>query len=118
MSDLPWSKRDVIDAVIAVYRPVDRKDVSSWATLVCMEAFMRVALGRPEGRAAPYVEHELWLRIGRVHRALHDRRDPNAAYETPIDGEGPLTTDMQLEGAMLQSERDMKKLLDKLDRDL
>jgi hypothetical protein len=87
MSDeLPWSKQDIIDAVIAAYIPVDPKDpVFVIHTLtVCKEIFARLAFSRPEGRAAPHIELALAARIARVYAAMHDGRDPNAAYDVPL----------------------------------
>ena len=114
----PWSKREVIDAVIAEYKPFNVEDHKTWAFLIMYGAFIRVAVGRPEGRAAPYIEHELWLRIRRVWTALRGGRDPNAAYETPIDGEEPLTTDVQMEFAASESGRFLHQQLDELDREI
>jgi hypothetical protein len=111
---LPWTKREIIDAVIAEFTPVDQGDMQSWAVFSCVRALSRIALGRPGGRAAPHVEYALSLRIARVWTALHDGRDPNAAYEIPLDGEKPFTTDVQLES----SYRKMQELLDETDRKL
>jgi hypothetical protein len=112
---LPWTKREIIDAVITEFRPVNLDDELSWASLSCVRALSRIALGHPEGRAAPHVEYALSQRIARVWTALSDGRDPNAAYEIPLDDEGgPLTADMQLE----PSYRRMQELLDEADRKL
>jgi hypothetical protein len=94
--ELPCTKQEIIDAVIAGYRPVDVKDSTTWATLQCIGIFAHLALGRPEGRQAPYAEDELHGRIVRVWTAIKEGRDPNAAYDVPLPTEQPLTTDDQL----------------------
>jgi hypothetical protein len=118
MAELPWSRREIIDAVIAEYRPIDMKDPSSFAILVCIAAFMRLALGRPEGRASPYVEQALHNQIKRVYAALRDGRDPNAAYDVPIEGEETLTYEEQLKALSSPLGRKFAAMLDDLDRDL
>ena len=59
MVELPWTKREVIDTVIAEYRPGSAEPF----VFVMVRMFSRLALGRPEGRAAPYLEHALCARI-------------------------------------------------------
>ncbi len=111
--EFPWTKREIIEAVIAECKPFDRDDPTSWAFYTAFRAFHRVALGRPEGRTAPRVEHALWTRIRRVWEALRDGRDPGAAFETPFDDEEPLTTDVQIADA-----KSLARLLDEVDREL
>jgi hypothetical protein len=77
-----------------------------------------LALGRPEGRAAPYIEHALWQWLRRVYGALRDRRDPDTAYETPLDDEEPLTADDQLYTMKSALGREMTRMLDEMDRKL
>ena len=111
-----WTKHEVIDAVVAEYRPSDLDDTDTWAVPVCLRAFMRLALGKPEGRAPPHVEHELWRRLCRVHRALHDGRDPSAAYDVPLgDDDVPLTADMPW---ISRGRREVLELFERLDREL
>ena len=64
-SELPWTKREIIDAVISQYEPLDEKKWQSWTFYILIRAFAILALGRPEGRAAPYIEHALWQRLRR-----------------------------------------------------
>ena len=59
--------------------------------MVCLSAFMRVALGKSEGRAAPYIEAALAHRIIRIYAALRDGRDPNAAFDAPLPDEEPFS---------------------------
>jgi hypothetical protein len=110
MVELPWTKREVIDTVIAEYRPGSAEPF----VFVMVRMFSRLALGRPEGRAAPYLEHALCARIERVVQALCDGRDPDVAYELPLDEEAPLTPDDQLSPAY----REFAKILDESDRKL
>ena len=67
--DLPWTKREIIDVVISTYVParVDEPETSAFSTM--MTAFMGLALGRPEGRLAPYIEQE----TARLHHAARRR---------------------------------------------
>jgi hypothetical protein len=112
---VPWTKREVIDAVLGVgYEPFDLDAPQTWPYFRMVRAFVTVALGRPEGRASPAVEHELWQRIGRVYTALKEGRDPNAAYEMPLDNEKPLTTGIQLEDATRPALREFDRLLDEM----
>jgi hypothetical protein len=117
-SELPWTKREIIDAVFRFYAPPDVKDDQSWGFIILIKAFTILALGRPEGRAAPYIEHALWQRLRRVYTALRDRRDPSAAYETPLDDEEPLTADDQLDTMASLSGREMARIVDEMDREL
>src|SRR5260370_33339983 len=61
-SELPWTKREIIDAVISKYEPPDVKDLQRMPFLVLLRAFTVLGLGRPDGRAATYVEHALCQR--------------------------------------------------------
>jgi hypothetical protein len=45
--ELPWTKREIIDTVIAEYQPGSEEPFVS----VMVRMFSRLALGRPEGRA-------------------------------------------------------------------
>ena len=121
--EFPWTKREIIEAVIAERKPFGRDDPTSWAFHTAFRAFERVALVKPEGRTTPRVEHALWTRIRRVWKALHDGRDPSAGFETPLDDEEPfaadvdeeeaITADVQVADATL-----LAKLLDEVDREL
>jgi hypothetical protein len=86
-NELPWSKREIIDAMIAAYKPIDPKNpVFVIHTMtVCTGIWKKLALSRAEGRAAPHIELALAERIARVYKALHEGRDPNAAYDVPLD---------------------------------
>ena len=106
--NLPWTKREIVDAVIKGYRSVDENDASTWAQMQCLRIFADLALGRSDGRQAPYIEDALYARVVRAWTAINKGRDPNAAYEVPLADERPLTTDDQLSGQY----RLVAKLLD------
>ena len=106
--NLPWTKREIVDAVIAGYRSVDENDASTWAQMQCLRIFADLALGRSDGRQAPNIEDALYARVVRAWTAINKGRDPNAAYEVPLADERPLTTDDQLSGQY----RLVAKLLD------
>ena len=106
--NLPWTKREIVDAVVAGYRSVDENDASTWAQMQCLRIFADLALGRSDGRQAPYIEDALYARVVRAWTAINEGRDPNAAYEVPLADERPLTTDDQLSGQY----RQVAKLLD------
>jgi hypothetical protein len=115
---LPWTKHEIIDAVIRSYTPFDVDDTTTWTFPGMLGVFSYLALGRPEGRATPAIEHQLWLRIRRIWDALQDGRDPNAAYETPREDEEELTTVDQWEGLTNPHSRWLKNHLTELDREL
>ena len=106
--NLPWTKREIVDAVIKGYRSVDENDASTWAQMQCLRIFADLALGRSDGRQAPNIEDALYARVVRAWTAINKGRDPNAAYEVPLADERPLTTDDQLSGQY----RLVAKLLD------
>ena len=106
--NLPWTKREIVDAVIAGYRSVDENDASTWAQMQCLRIFADLALGRSDGRQAPNIEDALYARVVRAWTAINKGRDPNAAYDVPLADERPLTTDDQLSGQY----RLVAKLLD------
>jgi hypothetical protein len=106
--NLPWTKREIVDAVINGYRSVDENDASTWAQMQCLKTFADLALGRSDGRQAPYIEDALYARVVRAWTAINKGRDPNAAYEVALADERPLTTDDQLSGQY----RLVAKLLD------
>jgi hypothetical protein len=99
MNDLPWTKREIIDALIAEYQP--RGDWSALAPFAQLRALRRLALSNraPLGfgvglaerfvNRGPYslLEQEVYGLLGRVWQALHDGRDPDAAYDEPLRGE-------------------------------
>ncbi len=121
--EFSWTKREIIEAVIAECKPFDRDDPTSWAFYTAFRAFQRVALGRPEGRTAPRVERALWTRIRRVWEALRDGRDPGAAFETPLDDEEPFTADVDDEEPLttdvqIADAKSLARLLDEVDREL
>lgn len=100
MTDFPWTKLEILDVVIGGCRPVDDRP-ETWSHAM-MGAWGYLALGRPEGRASPRVEHELYLRIRRVYLAVCDGRDPYAAYDAPLTDEQALTAEMQMKGGELE----------------
>jgi hypothetical protein len=55
---LPWSRQEIIDAMVAEFRPYDFDDPSTWAVCSQMRALMRLAVsGRgPLGFGAALVE--------------------------------------------------------------
>jgi hypothetical protein len=121
--EFPWTKRDIIEAVIAECKPFDIDDPTSWAFYTAFRAFERLALGRREGRTAPRVEHALWTRIGRVWEALCAGRDPGVAFETPLDDEEPFTADVDNEEPLttdvqIADAKSLARLLDEVDREL
>jgi hypothetical protein len=120
--EFPWTKREIIDAVIAECKPFDRDDPTSWAFYTAFRALERVALGRPGGRTAR-VEHALWTRIRSVWKALRDGRDPSAGFETPLDDEEPFTADIEEEEPLtadvqIADATLLARLLDEVDREL
>jgi hypothetical protein len=90
MSELSWSKQEIIDAVIAEYVPVNREDMSTFAWVVCTRAYQRITGDRTpglEGRPPTPRETALGHRIVRVYEALRAGRDPNTAYDVPLRAE-------------------------------
>jgi hypothetical protein len=98
MSELPWSKREIIDAMIAEFQRPDVDNPDSWAFFTQVRALQRLAhsgrgpLGFCVGLAdrlanksdiSP-LEDVMFERLGRVWQALRDGRDPDATYETPL----------------------------------
>jgi hypothetical protein len=98
-------KREIIDVVISTYVPARVDEPETWAFSTMMTAFMGLALGRPEGRLAPYIEQALWTRIARVFTALREGRDPNAAYDVPLEDEAPRGAEEMLEATLSRSWR-------------
>jgi hypothetical protein len=102
MTAIPWSKQEIIDAMVAEYRPFDVDDLNSWAFYSQVRALQRLArsgrappgfcvgladrLADKKGDISP-LEDAVFGRLGRIWRALHDGRDPDAAYEMPLRGE-------------------------------
>jgi hypothetical protein len=87
-SNLPWSKSEIIEAVRAEIESDTEDETSIKPVQLC--AFIRLALGKPEGRASPKSEDELMQLISRVYRAIDQGRDPEAAYEVPLPDEAPM----------------------------
>jgi hypothetical protein len=98
MSELPWSKREIIDAMIAEFQRPDVDNLDSWAFFSQLRALQRLARS---GRGPPGfcvgladrlanksdispLEEAMFGRLGRMWQALHDGRDPDTAYETPL----------------------------------
>src|SRR5215831_5262266 len=110
--NLPWPKHAIIDAVRRALEqpsPVDFVLPDSTRAAIACGALIAT---RHE-RAAPYVEHALWQRIVRVAVALREGRDPELAFEIPLDIEGPLTPEVQ----MSASYREMMKVIESVHRD-
>jgi hypothetical protein len=95
-SDIPWSKHEIIDAMLSEYRPFRAEDMETGAFYIQLRALLRLAFSAkaPEGfgqdlgtrllQREPITELEdaVFLRLGRVFEALRDGRDPDAAYDT------------------------------------
>ena len=79
--NLPWTKSQIIEAVRAEM-PTE---------IPPLYAFVRLALGKPEGRASPHAEHQLLHRINLVYCAITGGHDPEIAFDTPLPDELPLT---------------------------
>src|SRR5262245_46622108 len=100
MIELPWSKREIIDAMIAEFRQFDFDDQNTWAFYSQVRALGRLASSdrAPPGFCAGLgdrlankdaispLEDAVFARLGRVYQALRDGRDPDAAYEVPLRG--------------------------------
>jgi hypothetical protein len=98
---IPWSKQEIIDAMVAEFRQPDADDPYTWAFASQGRALLRLARsGRgPAGFCVGLadrlanrsdispLEDEVFGRLGRVWQALRDGRDPAAAYEVPLRGE-------------------------------
>jgi hypothetical protein len=98
---MPWTKREIIDAMIAEYRPFQFEDTHTWPFFIQVSALRRLALsekaplGFGQGLAERLqqrgqiteLEDTIVARLGRVLAALRDGRDPNVAYDTPLRGE-------------------------------
>jgi hypothetical protein len=99
--ELPWSKQEIIDAMIAEFRPYDFDDWDTWAFSCQLGALQRLAQSdhTPPGfcigladrlankRDISPLEDAVFGRLGRVWQALRDGHDPDAAYEVPLRGE-------------------------------
>jgi hypothetical protein len=114
LSEFPWTKQEIIDTVKTRYRPVDSNDFTTHGYAAIFAAFGVLALGRPEGRAAPHQEDALFRRVARIWAAMRDGRDPEVAYDVPVFGEEPLTPEVQLS----RPYRDVQQLLNKLEGEL
>jgi hypothetical protein len=101
MSELPWSKQEIIDAMRAEFQEPQIGDFGSYAWASQFRALKRLALsgrGPPgfcvgladrminQGEILP-LEQEVYQRLGRIWQALCDERDPEAAYEQPLRDE-------------------------------
>jgi hypothetical protein len=95
-SDIPWTKREIIAAMLSEYRPFRADDMETGAFYIQLRALLRLAFSAkaPEGfgqdlgtrllRRQPITELEdaVFSRLGRVFEALREGRDPDAAYDT------------------------------------
>jgi hypothetical protein len=95
-SDIPWTKREIINAMLSEYRPFRAEEMETGAFYIQLRALLRLAFSAkaPEGfgqdfgtrllRRQPITELEdaVFLRLGRVFEALRDGRNPDAAYDT------------------------------------
>jgi hypothetical protein len=101
-SALPWTKREIIDAMLAEYRPYQFGDELTWAFYIQVKALSRLALSKkaPKGfgeddlaqrlqqhRPITEIEDAVFTRLGRILMALHEGRDPDAAYDMPLRDE-------------------------------
>jgi hypothetical protein len=98
---LPWSKQEIIDAMVAENCPYNFDDPNTWLffcqvrALMCLARSGRGPLGfgtelaerLKDGRGPSELEQAVYARLGRVLHALRNGRDPNAAYEIPLPGE-------------------------------
>jgi hypothetical protein len=94
-SGIPWTKREIIDAMLSEYRPFRAEDMETWAFYTQIRVLLQLALSAkaPVGfgqdlgnrllRRHPIteVEEAVFLRLGRVFEALRDGRDPDVAYD-------------------------------------
>jgi hypothetical protein len=94
---LPWTPEEIIATVLAEIEPQEPGKMSIKPVALC--AFAQLALGKPNGRASPSVEHELLQRIGRVLNAVERGDDPVAAYDRPLPADKPLRPRDQLDTA-------------------
>jgi hypothetical protein len=93
--DIPWTKHEIIDAMLSEYRPFRAEDMETWAFYTQMRVLLQLALSAkaPVGfgqdlgirllRRQPITELEdaVFLRLGLVFEALRDGRDPDVAYD-------------------------------------
>jgi hypothetical protein len=93
--DLPWTKREIIDTTrrAAADPPMLDGGVTLWVA-VSQIAWRLLALNKPGGRAPPHLEHALFQRIVRVQVALQEERDPELAFDVPLDIEVPYDPQM------------------------
>jgi hypothetical protein len=90
-SDIPWTKREITDAMLSEYRPFRAEDMETGAFYTQLRALLRLALSTkaPVGfgqdlgirllRGQPMTELEdaVFLRLGRVFESLRAGRDPD-----------------------------------------
>ena len=102
-SDIPWTKREIIDAMLSEYRPFRAEDMETGAFYIQLRALLRLAFSAkaPEGfgqnlgtrllhrQPMTKLEDAVFLRLGLVFEALRDGRDPDAAYDTIPRSFGP-----------------------------
>jgi hypothetical protein len=99
--ELPWGREEIIEAMVAEYLPFDLDDSTTWPYFSQVRALLRLAAsGRGplgfgvelagrlrDGGPISELEDAVFARLGRVHTAFRDGRDPDAAYEAPLPGE-------------------------------
>jgi hypothetical protein len=107
-----WTKHEIVDAVIAEYRPFDFDDDTSWPHLITVRVLARLALGTGPRGAPRRIRRTLCASdVGASKRRF---KDPNAAYDVPLDDETPLTAEDQL----TLGYRAMAELLNQIENDL
>jgi len=84
---LRWSLEEIVDAVRAEIDPPTEGKVS--IKPVRLYAFVKLALGKPEGRAPPIQEDLLLRLIRRVQHAIERGLDPIDSYQVPLPDEVP-----------------------------
>jgi hypothetical protein len=106
---LRWTLEEIIDAVRAEIDPPTQGKMS--LKPVRLYAFARLALGKPQGRAAPIEEDFLLRLIFRVQSAIEKGLDPIDAYKMPLPHEAPLGHGNQLSPAY-QRDAAMMNIID------
>jgi hypothetical protein len=97
VDEFPWSKQEIIAAVVAEYMPLDQEDIATRPFFTLIRALQRLALRSRKGppgfgenldtRKATPLEDAVYARLARVWQALYEGRDPDAAYEVPLRGQ-------------------------------
>jgi hypothetical protein len=102
--ELPWTKQEIIDTVRHAFDNPPRLPNGTYLGSVVTQVAWHVLVFK-EDRAAPYIEHALFQRIERVRMALQEGRDPEVAFDVPLDIERPLTPQVQLSAGYRRCEQ-------------